>query len=119
MKVSAASTTSLLSGPITDLPSTKPAAPETVAEAASASKTAEKEFLDFAKMSVGERIRKQFLDAKGLTEDSLKSMDPKDRQKIEDEIREAIKKAIRRGTGVETGNSDTTVPPGTIANLVA
>lgn len=51
---------------------------------------AAQEFLDYAKLSVPERIRKQFLESKGLDEESLAQMSDEDRQKIEDEFRELL-----------------------------
>lgn len=51
---------------------------------------AAQEFLDYAKLSVPERIRKQFLESKGLDEKSLAAMSDEDRQKIEDEFREFL-----------------------------
>ncbi|MFC3676854.1 hypothetical protein [Ferrovibrio xuzhouensis] len=63
----------------------------------------EDQFLDFAKMSVADRIRAQYLGGKGLTEEDLKNMDPKERQKIEDEIREQIKEALKRSTEKKAG----------------
>ena len=60
-------------------------------------------FLNFAKMSPADRMRAQFLAAHGLTEDDLKNMDPKERQKIEDEIREQIKEALKKDTEKKAG----------------
>jgi hypothetical protein len=51
---------------------------------------AAQEFLDYAKLSVPERIRKQFLESKGLDEKSLAEMSDEERQKIEDEFRELL-----------------------------
>ena len=69
----------------------------------------EKEFLDFAKMSVGERIRAQYLKSKGMTEDQLGSLDSEARAKIEEEIREQIRNAIKQNGGKDSGS---------IANIV-
>lgn len=64
------------------------------------------EFLDYAKLSVPERIRKQFLDSKGLDEKSLASLPEDERKKIEDEFRELLEKKFKDGinkTGQQTG----------------
>jgi hypothetical protein len=55
------------------------------------------EFLDYAKLSVPERIRKQFLESKGLDEKSLAELPEEERKKIEDEFRELLEKKIKEG----------------------
>lgn len=61
------------------------------------------EFLNFAKMSLPEKIRYQFLAAHGLTEDDLKAMDDKERQKVEDQIRQEIEEAVKKETDKKAG----------------
>jgi hypothetical protein len=63
----------------------------------------EDEFLGYAHMSLADVIRMQYLGSKGLTEDDLKNMDPKERQKIEDQIREEIEKTVKRDTEKKAG----------------
>jgi hypothetical protein len=58
-------------------------------------KTAREEFLDYAKLSVPERIRKQFLESKGLDEKSLASMSEEDRKAIEDEFRKLLEQKFK------------------------
>ncbi len=58
-------------------------------------KTAREEFLDYAKLSVPERIRKQFLESKGLDEKSLASLSEDERKAIEDEFRELLEKKFK------------------------
>jgi ABC-type transporter MlaC component len=58
-------------------------------------KNAREEFLDYAKLSVPERIRKQFLESKGLDEKSLASMSEEDRKAIEDEFRELLEQKFK------------------------
>lgn len=58
-------------------------------------KTAREEFLDYAKLSVPERIRKQFLESKGLDEKSLASLSEEERKAIEDEFRELLEKKFK------------------------
>lgn len=72
-------------------------------------KSPEEDFLDYARMSVAERIRAQVLEDEKLTEEKLNELDAKQRARIEESIREKIEEAI---TG-ETGKS-----LGSIANLV-
>lgn len=76
-------------------------------------KDAREQFLDYAKLSVPERIRKQFLDSKGLDEKSLASLPEEERKAIENEFRELLKKKFKdemNKTGEQTG---------LIANIVA
>lgn len=61
------------------------------------------EFLKWAKMSPAERIRAQYLEAHGLSEEAMKSMSPKERQKIEDEIAELIKEKLGQEGDQPTG----------------
>lgn len=63
-----------------------------VAPAAAKSVTAE--FLEWSKMSPAERIRAQILGELGLTEESLAALPPAEREVIEAEIREAIKRQL-------------------------
>lgn len=70
------------------------------------------EFLDFAKLSVPERIRKQFLESKGLDEKSLAAMNEEDRKKIEDEFRDLLERKMKEGMNM---GSKTT---GLVANIV-
>jgi len=52
------------------------------------------EFMDLAKMTPIERLRKELLDKMGLTEDSLAQMPEEQRAAIEEEIRRAIKERL-------------------------
>ncbi|MEK9970597.1 MAG: hypothetical protein VW600_15760 [Ferrovibrio sp.] len=58
-------------------------------------KDARDQFLDYAKLSVPERIRKQFLESKGLDEKSLASLSDDERKAIEDEFRELLEKKFK------------------------
>ncbi|WP_370152834.1 hypothetical protein [Ferrovibrio sp.] len=66
-------------------------------------KTAEENFLDYARMSVAERIRAQMLEEEGLDEEKLAKLDAEMRKKIEEKIREAIEEKMRQETGVTSG----------------
>ncbi|MGP4670142.1 hypothetical protein [Agrobacterium pusense] len=45
-------------------------------------------------MSLGEKIRAQYLEARGLTESDRAAMSPEERKAIEDEIKNAIMAAL-------------------------
>ena len=62
-------------------------------------KTAKDEFLDYAKMTPAQKMRASMLSKLGVTEDQLKAMDTKERQKIEDKIKEMIKAEIEGPDG--------------------
>jgi ABC-type transporter MlaC component len=56
---------------------------------------AREKFLDYAKLSVPERIRKQFLESKGLDEKSLAELSEDERKAIEDEFRELLERKFK------------------------
>ena len=58
------------------------------------STSVEDQFMDMSKKTLAERIRDQYLDAHGLTEEDLAAMSPEDREAVEAEIREAILEAM-------------------------
>ena len=61
------------------------------------------EFMELSKMSPIERLRKELLEAMGLTEESLAQLPPDQRKAIEEELRRTIKERL----GVdETGQAD-------------
>lgn len=60
------------------------------------------EFMELAKMTPAERLRKQMLEEMGLTEDSLKALPPEERKAIEAEIREAIEQQFGVGASGES-----------------
>lgn len=51
------------------------------------------EFMSWANMSPGERMRAGILQSMGLTEDDLKGMSPEKRKAVEDAIADKIKQA--------------------------
>jgi TPP-dependent pyruvate/acetoin dehydrogenase alpha subunit len=67
------------------------------------SKTAEQKFLEWAKMTPAERMHAQMLSQLGITEDQFKAMDPAAQQKIEEKIRDMIKKQAENGGDKRTG----------------
>jgi hypothetical protein len=62
-------------------------------------KTAKDEFLDYAKMTPAQKMRASMLSKLNVTEEQLKAMDSKERQKIEDKIKEMIKAEIEGPDG--------------------
>ena len=60
------------------------------------------ELHEWASMTLGEKIRAQFLDDRGLTEDDVAAMPAEEREALEAEIREAI---LRQNGIEETGNA--------------
>lgn len=65
--------------------------------------TMEQKFLEYAKMTPAERLHAQMLAELGLTEDQFKAMSPADQQKIEDKIRDMIKKQLDSSSSKPTG----------------
>lgn len=62
-------------------------------------KTAAQTFLEYMDMTPGERMRATILGELGYTEEQLKALPPKEREKIEQEIRERIKEKIENSAG--------------------
>lgn len=58
----------------------------------------EEELSKWAHMSLGEKIRAQYLEARGLTESDLAAMSPDERKAIEDEIKKAIVAAMNENS---------------------
>ncbi len=69
----------------------------------------EQNFLDYARMSVAERIRKHYLEKAGVTEEQLGQLDADARAKIEEEIRNKVRESLHQNGGKDSG---------TIANIV-
>lgn len=65
--------------------------------------TTEQKFLDYAKMTPAERLHAQMLAQLGITEDQFKAMSSADQQKIEDKIRDMIRKRVSDSPGKPTG----------------
>jgi len=74
------------------------------AEAVAAANAAiAKEFLDYAQMSAGEKIRYAYLQAHNLSEEDLKAMTREEREALEAAIREEIKKSVEREAERKSG----------------
>lgn len=61
---------------------------------ATGSKSAKDEFLDYAKLTPAQKLRATILSKLKITEEELKAMPPKERQKIEDQIKEMTKQQV-------------------------
>jgi len=58
------------------------------------SKSAKDEFLDYAKLTPAQKMRAAMLSKLKVTEEELKAMPRKERQEIEDQIKELIKQQV-------------------------
>jgi len=65
--------------------------------------SAVQKFLEYAKMTPAERLHAEMLSQLGLTEDQFKALSPADQQKVEDKIREMIKKQLAGSGDTRTG----------------
>jgi hypothetical protein len=70
---------------------------------AKAAKTSAQQFLAYANMTPAQRLHAQMLAKLGLTEDQFKAMSPADQQKVEDKIRDMIKKQLSESNDTRTG----------------
>lgn len=66
-------------------------------ESATSAKSAKEAFLDYAKLTPAQKMRAAILSKLNVTEEELKAMPPKKRQKIEDQIKEMIKEQVMGG----------------------
>ena len=81
-------------------------APQTspqVTPAKTAGDKAVQDFMAYAKMTPAEKMRASILGSMGLTEDDLKAMDPKEREKVEAKIKDMIKQKVEESTEKKTG----------------
>ncbi|MBB3563346.1 hypothetical protein FHX06_004690 [Rhizobium sp. BK512] len=74
-------------------------------EAKAAHRSLVDEFTDWSNMDPAEFIRARYLESRGLTEDDLKAMPADQREAIEKEIAEQIKREL---TGIEDNGTATT-----------
>jgi hypothetical protein len=63
----------------------------------------EQQFLQYANMTPAQRLFASMLGKLGITEDQFKAMSPADQQKIEDKIRDMIKKQLDNNAQKPTG----------------
>ena len=82
----------------------KPAASSSDPLAAVPEKSAKDEFMDYAKLTPAQKMRAAMLAKLGVTEEQLKAMDPKERQKIEDQLKEQIKQQVQNDPNMKKGS---------------
>lgn len=66
-------------------------------ESETSAKSAKEAFLDYAKLTPAQKMRAAILSKLNITEEELKAMPPKKRQKIEEQIKEMIKQQVMGG----------------------
>jgi hypothetical protein len=71
---------------------------------AATDKSAKDEFLDYAKLTPAQKMRAAMLAKMGVTEEQLKAMDPKERQKIEDQLKTQIKQQVENDPEMKKGS---------------
>lgn len=82
----------------------KPAESSSDPLAAVPAKSAKDEFMDYAKLTPAQKMRAAMLAKLGVTEEQLKAMDPKERQKIEDQLKEQIKQQVQNDPNMKKGS---------------
>jgi hypothetical protein len=65
--------------------------------------TAVEDFMAYANMTPAQKMRAAILGSMDLTEVQLKAMDPKERAKIEEKIKDLIRKKVEQATEKQTG----------------
>jgi|GEM_PF-6854423 len=65
--------------------------------------TAAQQFEQWANMTPAQRLHAEMLAKLGLTEDQFKALSPADQQKVEDKIRDMIKKQMGDSNDTRTG----------------
>ena len=61
------------------------------------------QFLEFANMTPAQRLHAEMLSELGLTEDQYKAMSPADQQKVDEKIRDLVKKQADETNNKRTG----------------
>lgn len=82
----------------------KPTAASSDPLAAVPTKSAKDEFMDYAKLTPAQKMRAAMLAKLGVTEEQLKAMDPKERQKIEDQLKAQIKEQVQNDPNMKKGS---------------
>lgn len=85
------------SAPLTQTAATPSASSPAETAASKPGKSAQDEFLGYARMTPAQKMRAAILSGMKITEDELAAMSLEDRQKIEDQIKEIIKDKIKNG----------------------
>lgn len=69
----------------------------------SAASAPETDFLNFVGKTPAEQMRDQILHSLGVTENDLKTMDPKERAKIEAKIKQLVQEKVQESVEKKTG----------------
>ena len=83
--------------------SSSPLPSATSSLAAKPAETAAQKFMDYANMTPAQRLQAEMMSQLGITEDQFKAMSPADQQKVEDKIRDMIKKQLSESNDTRTG----------------
>ncbi|WP_332765214.1 hypothetical protein [Phenylobacterium sp.] len=81
----------------------KPAASGFFVGPEKADSAVKQEFLEYARMTPAEKVRRDILEAMGLKEEDLANLDPKLREAIENRIKETIKMKVEASQEQQTG----------------
>ncbi|NLS19753.1 hypothetical protein HGP16_24755 [Rhizobium sp. P40RR-XXII] len=88
----------------------QPSASASASSSASSSKQSDQDILDefakWANMTPAQKIRAQYLEAHGLTEDSFKALSGDEQKAINDQIANEIKQKLGAGNGDSNGDND-------------
>jgi hypothetical protein len=84
-------------------PASSASQPASAGLAAKATNSAVQQFLQYANMTPAQRMQANMLSELGLTEDQFKAMTPAEQQKVEDKIRDLVKKQADASNDKRTG----------------
>lgn len=79
-------------------------------EAAMAKDALASEFKDLAEKSLAERLRDEYLESHGLTEEDLAALPDEERKSVEDDIQEFIKRQLGFDENTATDDTAATTP---------
>ncbi len=96
---------SIASVPVSSVPrlSGAPGAQSSASATASSPQSAAQQFEQYANMTPAQRLHAQMLAKLGMTEDQYKALTPADKQKVDDTIRDMIKKQLTENNDTRTG----------------
>jgi hypothetical protein len=99
------SSISVANVPVSSLPtlSGAPGSQSATSLSAKPASTAAQQFQQYASMTPAERLHAQMLAKLGITEDQFKAMSPADQQKVEDKIRDMVKKQLADNNDTRPG----------------
>ena len=80
--------------PVAGASSTSPYGSNGASGSIAGQKTPKEEFLEYARMTPAEKLRESVIRSLGVSEEELKRMDSKERQRIEEQVRELIRQKV-------------------------